>query len=182
MVVTGMPLLYRLFECFADVVLSALVLANIVPPTPPVSPSSSRSSSPVLPSGCLRANVLAMASMFGHLFTLDSNRSLKVINMATVEGVPVPQSVVRELPAHKDACLGVRPLPQGHASGAAFFTWSAGGGVLFWSLDGVCSDDFQIELEQPAYGEDDVPNELKAVRVSQDGKFFATGDKYGVLR
>ncbi|KAF8252289.1 WD40 repeat-like protein [Wilcoxina mikolae CBS 423.85] len=146
------------------------------------SPSSSRSSSPVLPSGCRRADVLAMASMFGHLFTLDSNRSLKIINMSTVEGVPVPNSMVRELPAHKDACLGVRPLPANHPSQSAFFTWSAGGCVLFWSLDGICMADFQIELEQPAEGEDDVLNELKVVRVSKDGNFFVSGDKYGVLR
>lgn len=161
---------------------SALVLANIVPPTPPASPSSSRSSSPVLPSGCRRADVVAMASMFGHLFTLDSNRSLKIINMSTVDGVPVPNSMVRELPAHKDACLGVRPLPRDHPSKAAFFTWSAGGAVLFWCLDGICKAEFQIELEQPSEGEDDVSNELKVVRVSDDGTFFVSGDKYGVLR
>ncbi|CCX06588.1 WD40-repeat-containing domain protein [Pyronema domesticum] len=162
---------------------SALVLANIVPPTPPASPSSSRSSSPVLPSGCRRADVVAMASMFGHLFTLDSDRCLKIINMTTVEGVPVPNSMVRELPAHKDACLGVRPLPPNHPSESAFFTWSAGGSVIFWSVDGTCMAEFQIELEQPSEGEDDVLfNELKVVRVSKDGDFFVSGDKYGVLR
>ena len=123
-----------------------------------------------------------MASMFGHLFTLDSNRSLKIINMTTVEGVPVPKSMIRELPAHKDACLGVRPLPANHPSQSAFFTWSAGGCVLFWSLDGICKADFQIELEQPAEGEEDIANELKVVRVSKDGTFFVSGDKFGVLR
>jgi hypothetical protein len=120
--------------------------------------------------------------MFGHLFTLDSNRSLKVINMTTVEGVPVPNSMVRELAAHKDACLGVRPLPPNHPSQGTFFTWSAGGAVLFWSLDGVCKAEFQVELEQPAEGDEDVSNELKVVRVSKDGEFFVSGDKYGVLR
>jgi hypothetical protein len=124
-----------------------------------------------------------MASMFGHLFTLDSDRCLKIINMTTVEGVPVPNSMVRELPAHKDACLGVRPLPPNHPSESAFFTWSAGGSVIFWSVDGTCMAEFQIELEQPSEGEDDVVfNELKVVRVSKDGDFFVSGDKYGVLR
>lgn len=42
--------------------------------------------------------------------------------------------------------------------------------------------DFQIELEQPAEGDDDILNELKVVRVSKDGNFFVSGDKYGVLR
>lgn len=157
-------------------------MKEIVPSTPPESPSSSRSSSPFLPVGCRPAHVLAMASMLGHLFTLDSNRSLKMINMSTVDGVPVPNSLIRELPAHKDACLGVRLLPPNRFSDALFFTWSSGGAVLFWNLDGVNRGEFQVELEQPMENEDDVANELKVVRVSEQGDIFVTGDKYGVLR
>lgn len=123
-----------------------------------------------------------MASMLGHLFTLDSNRSLKMINMSTVDGVPVPNSLIRELPAHKDACLGVRLLPPNRYSDALFFTWSSGGAVLFWDLDGVNRGEFQVELEQPMENEDDIANELKVVRVSEHGDVFVTGDKYGVLR
>lgn len=160
----------------------ALVLKEIVPSTPPESPSSSRSSSPILPYGCRPAHVLAMASMLGHLFTLDSNHSLKIINMSTVDGVPVPNSMIRELPAHKDACLGVRLLPANHSSHGVFFTWSAGGAVLFWGLEGAQKGEFQVELEQPMESEDDVSNELKVVRVSDRGDIFVTGDKYGVLR
>ncbi|KAF8460230.1 WD40-repeat-containing domain protein [Kalaharituber pfeilii] len=161
----------------------ALVLKEIVPSTPPpLSPSSSRSGSPVLPYGCRPANVTAMASMLGHLFTLDSNHSIKIINVSTCDGVPVPNSMVRELPAHKDAVLGVRLLPPTYHSGASFFTWSAGGLVLFWSLEGINQGDFMVELEQPSEGEDDIANELKVVRVSPMGDYFITGDKYGVLR
>ncbi|PWW77570.1 WD40 repeat-like protein [Tuber magnatum] len=157
-------------------------IPKIVPSTPPESPSSSRSSSPILPYGCRPAHVLAMASMLGHLFTLDSNHSLKIINMSTVDGVPVPNSMIRELPAHKDACLGVRLLPANHSSHGLFFTWSAGGAVLFWSLEGAQKGEFQVELEQPMESEDDAPNELKVVRVSDRGDIFVAGDKYGVLR
>ena len=149
---------------------------------PPISPSSSRSGSPILPYGCRPANVMAMASMLGHLFTLDSNHSIKIINMSTIDDVPVPNSMVRELPAHKDAVLGVRLLPLGSPSRAAFFTWSAGGHVLFWSLEGINRGDFQVELEQPTDGEEDISNELRVVRSSPCGDFFVTGDKYGVLR
>lgn len=164
------------------IIFRALVLKEIVPSTPPESPSSSRSSSPVLPFGSRPAHVLAMASMLGHLFTLDSNKSLKMINMSTVDGVPVPNTLVRELPAHHDPCLGVRLLPLNCFSDALFFTWSSGGTVLFWNLDGVTRGEFQVELEQPMESEDDVANELKVVRVSEDGGMFVTGDKYGVLR
>ena len=160
----------------------ALVLKEIVPSTPPISPSSSRSGSPVLPDGCRPANVMAMASMLGHLFTLDSNHSIKIINMSTVDGVPATNSMVRELPAHKDAVLGVRLLPTNHHSGASFFTWSSGGLVLFWSLEGLNRGDFSIELEQPTDYEDDLLNELKVLRISPQGEYFVSGDKYGVLR
>lgn len=53
---------------------------------------------------------------------------------------------------------------------------------MFWNLDGVTRGEFQVELEQPMESEDDVANELKVVRVSEDGSMFVTGDKYGVLR
>lgn len=125
---------------------------------------------------------MAMASMLGHLFTLDSNHSIKIINMSTVDSVPVPNSMVRELPAHKDAVLGVRLLPNNHLSGASFFTWSIGGLVHFWSLEGVNRGDFSIELEQPTDSEDDVSNELRVLRISPMGDYFVSGDKYGVLR
>lgn len=153
-----------------------------MPSTPPISPSTSRSGSPILPDGCRPANVMAMASMLGHLFTLDSNHSIKIINMSTVDGVPVPNSMMRELPAHKDAVLGVRLLPNNHPSGASFFTWSIGGLVHFWSLEGVNRGDFSIELEQPTDSEDDVSNELRVLRISPMGDYFVSGDKYGVLR
>lgn len=102
--------------------------------------------------------------------------------MKTVDGVPVPNAVIRELSAHKIAVLGVRLLPKGNAFGADFFTWAADGVVMFWNTDGECQKEFQVEVEQPAENDEDVSNELKVVRVSQDGDFFVAGDKYGVLR
>ncbi|KAL7266803.1 hypothetical protein RUND412_010634 [Rhizina undulata] len=159
----------------------ALVLKEIMPSTPPQSPSSSRSNSPVLPFSCRPANVMAISSMLGHIFTLDSNCSLKIINISSLDGVPVPNELIRELPAHKDACLGVRVLPPNHPSRGVFFTWSAGGCVLFWNLEGESKGHFLVRLEQPDC-EDDVSNELKVVRVSKDGDFFVSGDKFGVLR
>ncbi|KAI5791626.1 WD40-repeat-containing domain protein [Peziza echinospora] len=160
----------------------ALLLKEIVPSTPPISPSSSRSGSPVLPYGNRPANVTAMATMLGHLFTLDSNHSIKIISITKSDEVPVPDRMVRELPAHKDAVLGVRLFPSKFHLDAAFFTWSAGGLVLFWSLEGLNRGEFQVQLEQPVDGDDDIANELKVVRISPEGDFFVSGDKYGVLR
>jgi hypothetical protein len=155
----------------------------MMPSTPPLSPSTSRSSSPVVPEGCKTANVVALSAMFGHLFTLDSNHSIKIISMKPLGGVFVPDITVRELPAHKDAVMGIRLVPSTSNLDAAFYTWSAGGMVIFWDMQGVMKGQFEVELEQPADMNDELLlNELKVVRVSQKGDFFVSGDKYGVLR
>lgn len=122
-----------------------------------------------------------MASMLGHVLCLDSNRSLKIMKTSMVDGFPIPDSLHRELPAHKDACLGVRLMPPNNCLGAVFFTWSSSGGVLLWDTEGDCKEEFQVDLEQLAEGEDS-SNELRVVRVSREGDFFVTGDKFGVLR
>ncbi|RPA86214.1 WD40 repeat-like protein [Ascobolus immersus RN42] len=161
----------------------AFVIKAMMPSTPPLSPSTSRSSSPVVPEGCKTANVVALASMFGHLFTLDSNHSIKIMSMKPLGGVLLPDITVRELPAHKDAVMGIRLVPPTSNLDAAFYTWSAGGMVIFWDMQGVMKGQFEVELEQPADLNDELLlNELKVVRVSKRGDFFVSGDKYGVLR
>lgn len=154
-----------------------------MPSTPPLSPSTSRSSSPIVPEGCRTANVVALAAMFGHIFTLDSNHSIKIISMKPMGGVFIPDTTVRELPAHRDAVMGVRLVPPTSNLDAAFYTWSAGGMVIFWDMQGCLKGQFEVELEQLVDPDEDMlVNELKIVRVSKRGDFFVSGDKYGVLR
>ena len=160
----------------------ALVLKHLISPaTPPDSPSS-RSGSPSLPFGSRPANVVAMASMAGHLLTVDSSHSIKVVNMTTSDGAPVPHSVMHELPAHRDPVMGVRLLPQPNLFDSWFFTWSSGGSVLFWDMDGCTKGEMSVELEQLVSPEDETSNELKVVQSSPQGDFFVSGDKFGVLR
>lgn len=90
--------------------------------------------------------------------------------------------MVRELPAHKEAVLGVRILPKNSPTGAAFFTWATNGTVLYWTLDGTHKGDFNVELEQPSDLDEDVPNELRVVRVSPQSDYYVSGDRYGVMR
>ena len=160
---------------------SAITLRDIVSPkTPPGSPPRSRL--PLLPAGFRPVHLVAIAGMAGHLLTVDSSHSIRVLNLDTVDGVATPKSKAQELPAHRDAVMGVRLLPQPNSFDAMFFTWSVGGVVLFWKLDGTSMGETNIELEQLLANDEEVPNELKVVQASQRADFFVSGDKYGVLR
>ncbi|KAK6528331.1 hypothetical protein TWF281_009574 [Arthrobotrys megalospora] len=159
-----------------------LKLQDIANPlTPPESPSS-RSGSPILPLGCKPANVIAMAAMGQNLFLIDTNRSIKVVSLKYHEGLPTPNSVAYEFPAHKSAVNGVRLMPPSAHIQADFFTWSACGTVLFWDNHGNSQNELVIELEQPKDVEEDGRNELKVVELSGTGELIVTGDKFGVLR
>ncbi|KAF3914428.1 hypothetical protein ABW21_db0209915 [Orbilia brochopaga] len=158
-----------------------LKLQDIANPlTPPESPSS-RSGTPILPLGCKPANVIAMANLGQHLFLIDSNRSIKVISLKFHEGLPTPDSVAYEFPAHKSAVNGVRLMPPSAHIQADFFTWSACGTILFWDNDGNYQGEVLVELEQPREVEDDIRNELKVVELSDNGELIVTGDRFGVL-
>ncbi|KAH0565221.1 hypothetical protein GP486_001382 [Trichoglossum hirsutum] len=160
----------------------AVILSEVLSPkTPPESPSS-RSGSPLLPIGCKPVHLVAIASISGFLLTVDSNHSIQVLNLDTVDGIPMPKSRVQQLPAHRDAVMGVKLLPRLNSFGATFYTWSAGGIVLFWKLDGSSVGEMNIELEQLLANDEEIPNELKVVQASQRADFLVSGDKYGVLR
>ncbi|KAK6345518.1 hypothetical protein TWF718_007432 [Orbilia javanica] len=159
-----------------------LKLQDIANPlTPPESPSS-RSGSPILPLGCKPANVIAMVAMGHNLFLIDTNRSIKVVSLKYHEGLPTPDSVSYEFPAHKSAVNGVRLMPPSAHIQADFFTWSACGTVLFWDNYGNSQNELAVDLEQPKDAEEDVKNELKVVEFSGTGELIVTGDKFGVLR
>ncbi|KAK6359397.1 hypothetical protein TWF696_000557 [Orbilia brochopaga] len=159
-----------------------LKLQDIANPlTPPESPSS-RSGSPILPLGCKPANVIAMANLGQNLFLIDSNRSIKVVSLKYHEGLPTPDSVAYEFPAHKSAVNGVRLMPPSAYIQADFFTWSACGTILFWDSDGNYQSEVMVELEQPREIDDDIRNELKVVELSDNGELIVTGDRFGVLR
>jgi WD40 repeat protein len=89
--------------------------------------------------------------------------------------------VVQKLPAHGDPVLGVSSLTKFNKANASFYTWSAGGSILFWTPDGTCVQTLQVPLEQLA-NSDFEPNELRIVGTFADAHYLVTGDKYGVLR
>ena len=164
--------------------------------TSPPSPSSqgSRGDSPTISITDCSNQISAIACLTDHVVTVDSQRTIRLSHLCatgTSEGSNVsPQTacedtstgdVIHTLPAQGDSVLGVRVLPRPNNLDASYYTWAAGGSVIFWSQTGNARRSLQVALEQPA-GFDYISNELRTVRASSDGSFLVTGDKTGVLR
>jgi WD40 repeat protein len=147
------------------------------PTTPPASPaeldfSNSEGQTSV-------GNLCAMAIIDGRVVAVDSCHAITISE--TSDSTNFESSPI-SLTAHRDAVLGVRLISQPNKMAADFFSWDSMGKVLFWDLEGQSKGSLQIELEQCPLNEDEAPNQCLIVRSSVGATFFASGDKYGVLR
>ncbi|RHZ71956.1 hypothetical protein CDV55_108350 [Aspergillus turcosus] len=146
-------------------------------PTNPISPG---------PSGRISAGkkakgpaITGMGSIGSHLVTVNSSKEIQIHR---VESINNDGERPLAIAAHKDAVLGISPLPDRNELEADFFTWSSNGTVNFWDTKGRCKDSRTVTVEQPLGNDDSQPNELKILRATQDLKLFVSGDKMGVLR
>lgn len=147
--------------------------------TPPPSPSP-RVESPIA-AGTGSGNIGAVGCLNEYVITVDSQRAIRLSKLCSEEDEAVVGDVLQVLPAHGDAVLGVNAgLSQSNSLDASYYTWAADGTIIFWS-HGASKGSLQVPLEQME-GPDALSNELRTVRVSVDGGFLVTGDKYGVLR
>ena len=178
--------------------LKTLAIASLTSKlTPPPSPLSqgSRGESPTISITDCSNQISAIACLAEHIVTVDSQRAIRLSHLCasaqTSQSSDVDPScaydetsigdTIHTLPAHGDSVLGVRVLSRPNNLDACYYTWAAGGGVIFWSQNGSTQRSLSVALEQHA-GIDGVPNELRTVRASSDASFLVTGDKVGVLR
>jgi hypothetical protein len=148
--------------------------------TPPPSPPP-RVESPTVMLTSITDKIEAVASLVDYIVTIDSQHSIRLSHLCAPEDESVIGEVVQKLPAHGAPVLGVAPLGTPNSADARFYTWSAGGSILFWSSDGTCKETIQVPLEQFDGAYCDV-NELRIVSASSDASLLMTGDKYGVFR
>ena len=175
--------------------LKTLTVASLISKTtPPPSPSteSSRGESPTISITDCSNQINAIACLAEYIVTVDSSRAIRLAHLSATpqesDGIPhlinsegSIGDVIHTLPAQGDSVLGVRVLPCPNNLDASYYTWAAGGSVIFWSHTGSTQRSLQVALEQ--FPEPDaLPNELRTVRASSDGSFLVTGDKLGVLR
>ncbi|KAI9819448.1 MAG: hypothetical protein M1832_004011 [Thelocarpon impressellum] len=149
--------------------------------TPPPSPSPP-SVAPALPLGRDDSDIVAMAVMGEDLLTIDSNHAIKTVGCGRSADPEKPRPASLELLAHKDPVLGVRLLPRPNVLDASYFTWSSDGTVLLWDGEDKARGRLAVALDQMLAAEGEVANELRMVRASPRADFFATGDRYGVLK
>lgn len=127
--------------------------------------------------------IVAMGSIDGHFVTIDSQHVMKVFNLLSDHDEGLSCTPIHEFAAHGSPVLGVRPCHPRDGFDVRFYTWSADGLILFWNSDGFCTRHVMIPLEQPPnVCEDESMNELKVVCGSSELAYFASGDRYGVLR
>jgi hypothetical protein len=160
--------------------LKTLIVANTIGVlTPPPSPSP-RVESPTIHLTNDLNQIEAIGALADYLVTVDSQHSIRLCHLSASDDPSLVGDIVHQLPAH-DSVLGVTALANPNVLNASFYTWSAGGSIIFWGSDGVCKDSMQVHLEQVGSSELDL-NELKTARASVDASFVVTGDRYGVLR
>jgi WD40 repeat protein len=125
---------------------------------------------------------VALGCVSNNLVAIDGTRSIRVYSRVGEEVRWAESSIANDARSHGCAVLGVGLLPMPNPPHAKFFTWSSDGTIIFWSKDGFNKGSMDVPLEQPQFDEDAELNELAVVRASDDGNFFAAGDKSGVLR
>ena len=125
----------------------------------------------------------AIGLVRGRVITVDSHRVVEIRGVEDNKGTSGMNSLIKRLPAHESSVLGVSSLlPKSRVDGPDFLTFSAGGTVLFWLLNGTCTGSMTIPLDQPIHPEDGDANNLKVVVPLDSDEHLLSGDKMGVLR
>jgi WD40 repeat protein len=171
----------HLSNCHGD--LKTLDINDLLGSSSPLPSPTTREPSPT-PSPSICEQVGAVVCLADYIVTVDAQRAICLSHL--VPDSPHPDratigDVIHSLPAHGDSVLGVDVVSQPNDLDAAYYTWAAGGTVIFWGQDGSAKRLFHITIEQ-IDGSDSVANELRTVRASSDASFLVTGDKLGVLR
>lgn len=125
----------------------------------------------------------AIGLVRGRVITVDSHRVVEFWGVEDNRGTWGTNSSIKRLPAHESSVLGVSSLlPKSRADGPDFLTFSAGGTLLFWLLDGTCTGSMNVPLDQSIHPEDGYTNNLKVVIPLDSDEHLLSGDKMGVLR
>lgn len=141
---------------------------------------TSTSQSSILPE--TKPSILAIGMVLERVVTVDSNHIIELREIGNGGDALSNCMKSTRLAAHSSPVLGVTILNQPNARESDFFTWSARGTVLFWTLSGTCKGCIEIDLERPSSLDDHDGNELRVFRAAEFEDFFVSGDKEGFLQ
>ena len=131
----------------------------------------------------MEPDTLAIGFVRGRVISIDSHGIIEIRGSVDAELASITGSDSRRLPAHESAVVGVSDLlSKSRVDGPDFLTFSARGTVLFWLLNGACTGNMKIPLDQPVYPEDLDTNDLKVVISLESDELLLSGDKKGILR
>lgn len=131
----------------------------------------------------MEPDTIAIGFVRGRVISIDSNRIIEIRGSVDAEWASMKGSDLKRLPAHESAVVGVSDLlSKSRVDGPDFLTFSAGGTVLFWLLNGACTGSMKIPLDQPVHPEDGGTNDLKVVISLDSDERLLSGDKKGILR
>ena len=148
--------------------------------------ASSDSSSPCLtlsPNMEKRPDILGIGIVGKRIITVGSNHAISISIIETETTASALPKIAEKLPAHGDCVLGVCSLlPKVQPEDPDFLTFAANGSILFWMLDGSCTANIEIPLNQLRLDESRDQNKLTVLTPSMPNGFLVTGDKTGILR
>lgn len=131
-----------------------------------------------------RSDVLAIGIIRNRIISIGADRYIQIRTATeTASKGSHLAPVSKSLPAHDSAVLGVRSLlPKARPEGPDFMTFSKKGSVMFWMLDGTCTNRIEIPLDQSLGADDGAANELRSVMPLLPDDSLVSGDRNGVVR
>ncbi|KAK1754601.1 hypothetical protein QBC47DRAFT_222157 [Echria macrotheca] len=127
--------------------------------------------------------LLAMGFLAENLVTIDTKRSIDIWSPDHVPVSPNSDKKHIAIPGPGDTIVGIQRLEGKNALGADFLTWSGGGKVHVWNIDGMIRSSFEIPIEQAeTINELDPINQVVVVRATKDASLLVAGDRLGMLR
>ncbi|OAL62370.1 WD repeat protein [Trichophyton rubrum] len=148
--------------------------------SPMISPTSANIDTQPCPTP-KKASIVSMGIIDTHMITVDSSRTLRICPLDPLSKDNIESVADVSVSAHRDSVLGISTVETPNSKSSDFFTWSCGGTVRFWNVNGTCCDTYKVDLEQIS-DEDEDANELKVLRATGGIKMFVSGDRYGVVR
>lgn len=137
----------------------------------------------VLTSYKISTGIMAMGFLPDKLVTIDSRHSIHIRNAEHLPKESGHDATSIPMPGHGDPIQGIQSLSRPNDTDASYFTWSGGGKITLWDLDGQIKCTFTIPVNHLGMGTDSEPaNQLTVVRATKGGKQFVAGDKLGVLK
>ena len=129
------------------------------------------------------SSFVAIGAVGSHLVTVDSDHIIEVKEKDVEKGTSKENRILKRLPAHESAVLGVCSLLHWPSRGFGdILTYSARGTALFWALDGTCRGSIDLPLGQVNDTFSYDPNEIKTTVASNSEEILLVGDKFGLVR